>query len=156
MASSLDKYSDQICAQRKADGCLYPAIAGTIFPSSENRVVHPLAAEVGNGLDECHHERMGIIFARCELRLEQGRDKKLVRGRFDGPAFSLRTACHHRKARLHRRPFELRVYFVVTEVFFLDRFLSVIRRQMRARSQMDLCLYPRKLGTVRNPVGNRA
>ena len=78
MSFSLAEFSAKICAQRKADGCLYSAIAGTIFPSSENRVVHPLAAEVGNGLDECHHERMGIIFARCELRLEQGRDKKQI------------------------------------------------------------------------------
>src|ERR1700693_5712672 len=99
---------------------------------------------------------MWFRLARRKLRLEQRRDVKQVRGRFDGPAFFLRVAGYDRKARFHSHPFEFRIHLVVAEEFFLDRFFSVIRREVRPGTEADLFNFAGELGRLRIAVRDGA
>src|SRR5712692_288860 len=81
-----------------------------------------------------------------------------MRGRFDGPAFFLRSAGYDRKARFHGHPFELGIHLEIAEEFFLDHFLLVKRREVRAGTKADLLDFSRELGRIliaaRNSAGN--
>ncbi len=46
------------------EGGSNPQHDSTRKTSSENRIIHPLVAEFGDGLDECYNERVRIILAR--------------------------------------------------------------------------------------------
>src|SRR6202165_2260632 len=92
---------------------------------------------------------MWYVLARRKLRLEQRGDVKQVRGRFDSPAFFLRAAGYDRKAGFHSHPLELRIHLVVAEEFFLDHFFSVIRREIRSGTEVDLFNFAGELGRLR-------
>src|ERR1700687_26102 len=92
---------------------------------------------------------MWVVLARRKLRLEQRRDVKQVRGRLDGAAFFPRAAGYYRKARFHGYPFELWIHLVVAEEFFLDHFFSVIRREVRAGTEVNLFNFAREPGRLR-------
>src|SRR5579864_743060 len=101
---------------------------------------------------------MRIVLGRRELRLEQSRNVKTVRGGFDGADLTLRAARDHRKPSFHGGPFEFRINLEVAEEFFGDGIfvLAVERLQVRARAETNLRNRARKFGGVAFAVGNGA
>src|ERR1700691_1553246 len=101
---------------------------------------------------------MRFLLRGGELGLEQRGDEEAVRGRFDGPDFSLRATGDYREAGFHGGPFVLGIHFEVTEEFFAYEFLILAIKglQVGTGTQADLRDFAGEFGRAAFAAGHGA